>query len=80
MASLGWVYYMRGDYDKALIELEKATEIIKNDPIMLEHLGDAYRALKRYRKALAAYEQSKKLQGLNTELLQKIESAKKGAN
>jgi len=80
MDSLGWVYYMRGDYDKALIELEKATEIIKNDPIMLEHLGDAYRALKRYRKALAAYEQSKKLQGLNTELLQKIESAKKGAN
>jgi tetratricopeptide (TPR) repeat protein len=78
MDSLGWIYYQRGEYDKALIELEKASKLVSDDPIILEHLGDAYRALKRYRKALAAYEKSKGLQGVNSDLLDKIKSTRKG--
>jgi tetratricopeptide (TPR) repeat protein len=70
--SLGWIYYRRGEYDKAIVQLEKASGIVKNDPVILEHLGDTYRALKRYRKALAAYERSRELQGSNEALREKI--------
>ncbi|MFQ5510553.1 MAG: tetratricopeptide repeat protein [Candidatus Krumholzibacteriia bacterium] len=74
--SLGWVYYRRGDYARAIIELEKASSLVGDDPVILEHLGDAYRSLKRYREALAAYEKSLDLQGENSEVLGKINSAR----
>jgi tetratricopeptide (TPR) repeat protein len=78
--SLGWVFYQRGDYEKALEELEKASNIVANDSVILEHLGDAYRAMKQYRKALAVYEQSREIQGKNQALIEKIESLRKGMN
>lgn len=76
--SLGWVFYQRGEYAKAIVELEKASGIVVNDSVILEHLGDAYRAMKQYGKALAVYEQSKELQGDNQVLLDKIEKLRKG--
>jgi Flp pilus assembly protein TadD len=58
--SLGWVYYQKGDYNKAVEQLERAVEITVDDPTIMEHLGDAYektsrldRALQRYREALS---------------------------
>jgi tetratricopeptide (TPR) repeat protein len=57
--SLGWVYYKKGEFEKALQYLQKAVQLVPDDPIMLEHLGDAYlklndktNALKYYRKSL----------------------------
>jgi len=57
--SLGWVYYQKGDYPRAVEQLERAVEITGDDPAIIEHLGDAYekagkadRALTRYREAL----------------------------
>ena len=42
--SLGWAYYRLGRYDEAVVELEKA--IVKSsmawDPVVNDHLGDAY--------------------------------------
>lgn len=40
--SLGWAYYLTGDYDKAVDELEKAIEYTPADPTINDHLGDAY--------------------------------------
>jgi tetratricopeptide (TPR) repeat protein len=40
--SLGWVYYLTGDYERAVTELEKAIEYTPADPTINEHLGDAY--------------------------------------
>ena len=64
--SLGWVYYKKGEYDKALIYLKKAIELVPDDPIMLEHTGDAYlklndreNALKYYKKSLKVKEKDK---------------------
>ena len=64
--SLGWVYYKKGEFEKALQYLQKAVEIVPDDPIMLEHLGDAYlkldnkpQALKYYRKSLQHKEKDK---------------------
>jgi tetratricopeptide (TPR) repeat protein len=71
--SLGWVYYMRSRplldggnvkdgramLRRAIQELEKAAQITGGDPVISEHLGDAYlllpdkkRALERYREAI----------------------------
>lgn len=72
--SLGWIYYQMGDYTRAIVELEKAGGAVKDDPVILEHLGDAYAAMRRFKEARAAYERSNELQGGNGDLLQKIES------
>jgi len=64
--SLGWVYYKKGDFEKALQYLQKAVEIVPDDPIMLEHLGDIYlklndkvNALKYFQKSLQHKEKDK---------------------
>lgn len=53
--SLGWVYYKKGQYDKAIEILEKAVNLSSEDPTILDHLGDAYRANRIYQKAIDAY-------------------------
>ncbi|MBF0411880.1 MAG: tetratricopeptide repeat protein [Desulfamplus sp.] len=53
--SLGWVYYKKGEYDKAIESLERAVSLSSGDPVIAEHLGDAYREKKMYSKALEAY-------------------------
>lgn len=72
--SLGWIHYQNGDYARAVIELEQANDRVGDDPVILEHLGDAYRAQRRFAEARAAYERSNRLQGGSDSILQKIES------
>jgi tetratricopeptide (TPR) repeat protein len=74
--SLGWVYYKKKLYTKALKYLEIAVSIVPDDPTILEHLGDVYLALSNKQKALEFYRRSlskkekdkgdleKKIQGL----------------
>jgi Flp pilus assembly protein TadD len=40
--SLGWGHYLNGDYDRAIVLLEKAVETAISDVTINEHLGDAY--------------------------------------
>ncbi len=40
--SLGWVYYLTGEYEKAVELLERAVKLEPDDPTINEHLGDAY--------------------------------------
>jgi len=72
--SLGWVYYMRaqplieaGRVDegrawlrRAVVQLKRAAERIGGggDPVVSEHLGDAYFLLGRRREALQMYEEA----------------------
>lgn len=72
--SLGWVYYQMGEYSKSVVELEKASLRVTDDPVILEHLGDAYRALRRMPEARMAYQKSSRLQDGNQEILEKIQS------
>ncbi|HEY1270041.1 MAG TPA: tetratricopeptide repeat protein [Candidatus Binatia bacterium] len=53
--SLGWVYYQRGDYQRAAENLERASELINDDPVVTEHLGDAYDKLGKTDSALVRY-------------------------
>ncbi len=64
--SLGWVYFKRGEYESALRYLTKADRMQPNEPTILHHIGDVYRALdnlilarKYYKKALDAGSKSK---------------------
>lgn len=52
--SLGWVFYRQGQLTQAVAELEKAVAL-DPDPTVLDHLGDAYRALKQLDKARGAW-------------------------
>ncbi|MBC2713098.1 MAG: tetratricopeptide repeat protein [Desulfosarcina sp.] len=56
--SLAWVYYKRGQYEKALPLLEQAAGLVPDDPIVKEHLGDVYNKLGMTEKALQSYHQS----------------------
>jgi tetratricopeptide (TPR) repeat protein len=56
--SLGWLYYKKGDVDKALEKLEKAVALVPYDPVILEHLGDVYLALGERQKAMEMFKRS----------------------
>lgn len=45
--SLGWVAFRRGEYARAAELLERAARIGGPDAVILDHLADAYRALRR---------------------------------
>jgi tetratricopeptide (TPR) repeat protein len=42
--SYGWVFYRMGEFSRALPQLKQAAEL-DNDPVILDHLGDTYKAL-----------------------------------
>jgi len=61
--SLGWALFKLGRYDEALVELKKAVDIGEPDGVILEHLGDAYKAAgqvplarEAWQRALAHFE------------------------
>jgi tetratricopeptide (TPR) repeat protein len=70
--SLGWVYYMRARplmqggeraqglllLERSIRELERAAELTGGDPVISEHLGDAYLLLDDKRRALESYEEA----------------------
>jgi Flp pilus assembly protein TadD len=58
--SLGWVYYQKGEYKKAVEELERAVNITNNDPTITEHLGDAYRKMGKLKEASRQYDDALK--------------------
>jgi len=81
--SLGWVYYKKGEYEKAIQALEKAARIEREDSVVREHLGDAYfkagrkdDALAEFKKALGLLSDEKKSEVLK----RKIEQVEQGAD
>jgi tetratricopeptide (TPR) repeat protein len=75
--SLGWIYYKKGDYEKAVRALEEAAGTTNNDPVVLDHLGDAYLKVDRAADALARFKQALDRApnpALTTSLKKKIEA------
>ena len=70
--SLGWVFYMRGRQlleagdveagrswlERSLEELHRAQELTGGDPVISEHIGDAYLLLNERRLALEQFEEA----------------------
>ena len=83
MDSLGWVYFKIGDYNNAIIYLEKASELNPQNAIISDHLGDAYWQGNRKNEAIFQWKQAlhQKEDGeeLNIKTVKnKIESGLKG--
>ncbi len=53
--SLGWLYYRRGEYQRAVDTLERASALDPGEPLISEHLGDAYRRIAKKMQATEAY-------------------------
>jgi Tfp pilus assembly protein PilF len=49
--TLGWLYYLRGDYRNAQVLLEQAVEALPNVAVVRFHLGMTYRAQGEQAKA-----------------------------
>ena len=55
--SLGWVLYRKEEYQAAVAELAKAAEM-EPDPVVLDHLGDAYSKTSQLAKARETWKQA----------------------
>ncbi len=56
--SLGWIYYQKGDSERALAEMKKALVYTSPDPVLYDHLGDVHFSLKNYLEARRAWKTS----------------------
>jgi tetratricopeptide (TPR) repeat protein len=61
--SLGWVFYQRKEYKKALETLQRAHQASPKEGVILEHIGDVFIALKNDKEAVSQFEMA-----LQTEL------------
>ncbi len=65
--SLGWVYFRRGDYARAVESLERASMLAPDEPVILEHLGDAYQRASRVDDAEAVWRRALEVLALDPE-------------
>jgi len=59
--SLGWIYFKKGDSEKALAQIQKALIYTDPDPVLYDHLGDILFSLKNYDEAKGAWKNSRSL-------------------
>jgi tetratricopeptide (TPR) repeat protein len=59
--SLGWIYYKKGQYKRAMEVLERAVALDKNEGVIWEHLGDVLVALGQKKDALEKYREALRL-------------------
>lgn len=74
--SLGWVHYKQGRYQEALKFLMKADDKM-HDPVIFDHIGDVYLALKQLSEAKKYWMKSIELNPDQTNILEKIKRAEK---
>ncbi len=70
--TLGWIRYKQNQVAEALICLQSAYYFMPDDPTILEHLGDAWQALRNESQALAWWEQSYRVNANNKKLEEKL--------
>lgn len=66
--SLGWAYYQRGDYPKAVEYLERAVELDPANAVISDHLGDAYWQAGRQLEARFEWRHASRLEDADDEL------------
>jgi tetratricopeptide (TPR) repeat protein len=72
--SLGWVLYRQGEYEKALDHLIEAVNLLGDDPVVLEHVGECLAALGRHSEALRSFERAVMAGGDPERLEERIEA------
>ncbi len=71
--TLGWVYYRQARYDEALAQLTLAIRMERDDPTILDHLGDALLALGRKAEAVACWRLSLRADPESAEVAAKLQ-------
>lgn len=74
--SLGWAYYKLKRYRDAVSELERAAEIVDDDPTIKSHLADAYLAVHDYKNAARFYKQVLQLEPDRKDIIEKLKKIK----
>jgi tetratricopeptide (TPR) repeat protein len=75
--SMAWVQYRQGKFDQALENLQRALQnLSREDPVVLEHLGDVQIKLNHVPEALEAWRKAKNLNPSNTAIAAKIDAHK----
>jgi tetratricopeptide (TPR) repeat protein len=75
--TLGWLEFRQGKLEQALSDLERAAKkLTRDDPVVLEHIGDACAKLNKSAQALDAWQKALNLDPKNKMLADKIENAK----
>jgi len=69
--SYGWVHYQLGNYEDAVEHLEAAVKL-DNDPVILDHLGDAYQSLGKMKDARRWWQEALDLQPDNDTIREKL--------
>jgi tetratricopeptide (TPR) repeat protein len=71
--SIAWIYYQKGLYEKALQEMLRSVDIVQDDPVIFEHLGEIYQKLGHLRESREAWERSLEIDPENEDLKEKLE-------
>ncbi len=80
MDTLGWVYYKKGEYEKAIQYLEVAFKLEPEESVIAQHLGDAYYKFNLPAKAVKYYQHAlkhEKDENEQSKLQRKLASVKK---
>jgi tetratricopeptide (TPR) repeat protein len=70
--SLGWALYKAGMVEEALKEIERASKLVKDDPVIYEHLGEIYLQQRKLAEAREAWLHSLEVDPSNEKLLQRF--------
>ena len=71
--SMGWILFRQGRFPEALLVLQRAAELIGNDAVIFDHLGDVHAKLGNPAEALANYKKSAEIDPKNSEVSRKLE-------
>ena len=75
--TLGWIEFRQGKLDEALTDLQRAArKLTRDDPVVLEHIGDAFAKANKSAQALEAWQKALNLDPKNKALADKIDNAK----
>jgi pentatricopeptide repeat protein len=74
---MGWLQFQRGDIDGALQYLQRALRYSSEDPVLYDHLGDAFARAGEPDKALEYWQQALRLDPSLTAIQAKIEKMEK---
>jgi tetratricopeptide (TPR) repeat protein len=74
--SLGWYYYRVGRFEEALSTLLRAADLLPEpDPVVMDHIADAYNSLGRTAEAVIYWRKALALDPENTDIAEKIDAS-----
>jgi Tfp pilus assembly protein PilF len=73
--SMGWLYFKEGRFAEAVKELERASALL-DDPVIFDHVGDAYSKINQAQKAVASWEKSLQLDPGQAQVKEKMQKSK----